>query len=142
LIVAPVRSPGKLCKKIWPSRGDDRTPGSLSAYGFAGTSNHRSSLRDGRVFFTISRHFVRGYYQMSLRGINEPSENASEVLRALGRNDRAHSSKLLQGTFNVLNLCRHSRVARRSLPLPGGYLCCRIFAVVRGALLRHSRLRR
>jgi hypothetical protein len=45
---------------------------------------------------TISRHFVPGYYQMSLRDINGPSESASEE-RALGLNDRAHSSRLPQG---------------------------------------------
>jgi hypothetical protein len=83
---SPVRSAGKLCKKICPSRGNDRTPGAWFAHRFASTSNHRSSLRDGRVFVTISRHFVPGYYQMSLRDINGPSQSASEVLRALGLN--------------------------------------------------------
>jgi hypothetical protein len=39
-----VRSAGKLCKKICPSRADDRTPGSWSTYSFASTSNYRSSL--------------------------------------------------------------------------------------------------
>jgi hypothetical protein len=101
---SPVRSAGKLCKKICPSRGDDRTPGSWSVYSFASTSNHRSSLRDGRVFFTISRSGscrIPGYYQMSLRDINGPSESASEVLRALGLNDRAHSSRLPQGGLTL-----------------------------------------
>jgi hypothetical protein len=40
---SPVRSAGKLCKEICPSRRDDRTPGSWSAYCFANTRNHRSS---------------------------------------------------------------------------------------------------
>jgi hypothetical protein len=81
--------------------GTIETPGSWPAYSFTSTSNHRSSLRDGRVFFTISRHFVPGYYQMSLWDINGLCESASEVLRVLGLNDRAHSSRLAQGGLTL-----------------------------------------
>src|SRR5437016_5874750 len=42
-------------------------------------------------FFTISRHCVPGYYQMSLRDINGPSESTSEVLRALARAKRSRA---------------------------------------------------
>jgi hypothetical protein len=66
MIVAQYEVLGNCVKRCARPGRDDRTPGSWSAYCFANTRNHRSSLRDGRVFSTISRHFVPGYYQMSL----------------------------------------------------------------------------
>ena len=66
MIVAQYEVLGNCVKRYVVPERDDRTPGSWSAYGFASTSNHRSSLRDGRVFFAISRSGSRripGYYQ-------------------------------------------------------------------------------
>src|SRR5689334_8687468 len=64
-----------------------------------GEHKQPSIVRDGRLF-NVSRHCVPGYYQMSLRDINAPSESAC-IIRAkvpAKRIDDSHSLEKTTGT--------------------------------------------
>ena len=66
---SPVRSAGNCVKVSVPGgRSNARLLGAHTASRAQATIDR--PLWDGRIFFTISRHFVPGYYQISLRDIN------------------------------------------------------------------------
>jgi hypothetical protein len=160
MIVARYGVPGNCVKRCARPGWDDRTSSSWSASRFASKSNHRSSLRDGRVFSTISRHFVPGYYQMILppsprrrfadisfavihdRAKRPALARRSEVVNncaashnsAGGRPALARSRSSLRGAAFVLR-------ARRSSKSEGG-LRASDFAQLSAKFHRRLRLRR